>query len=229
MIPNSERFLSAFAKIEKECRLIAGNVQYVKFYQLLHEAGKKSEIVQRYQFDLQEYADLRNAIVHQRSPEGKIIAEPTNEVIEDIEKIAKLLCEPERVEQFFIKPIRTCKYADNLKEIALHLEANQSTKIPVYNEDLFCFLLTTDMIERCFLHNENRISILRVKDCEEYLKEAENVGFICKETSIHDAFAKFTTAYSKGIILKALIITENGKREEKPCGIITLSDLVQTK
>ncbi len=223
---NSERFLNAFARIEKECRIIADNIQYVKFYQLLHEAGKKSEVIQKYQFDLQEYADLRNAIVHQRSPEGNIIAEPNDEVTEQIEKIAKLLCEPDRVEQFFIKPIRTCRLDDNLKEIALQLEDHDSTKIPAYNDQEFCFLLTTDMIERCFLHHEDRIAQLKVKDCEVYLKETENVGFISKDTSVQDAFARFIRAYSKGMILKALIITENGKREENPCGIITLSDLI---
>lgn len=226
---NSERFLNAFACIEKECRIIAGNIQYVKFYQLLHEAGKKSEVIQKYQFDLQEYADLRNAIVHQRSPMGETIAEPNEDVTERIEKIAKLLSEPERVEQFFIKPIRTCTLEDNLKEIALQLEVHESTKIPVYREHQFCFLLTTDMIERCFLHHEDSISQLKVKDCEAYLKETENVGFISKDTSIHDAFARFTKAYTNGIILKAVIITESGNREEKPCGIITLSDLIHSK
>lgn len=226
---NSERFLNAFAQIEKECRIIAGNIQYTKFYQLLHEAGKKSEIVRKYQFDLQEYADLRNAIVHQRSPEGKIIAEPNDEVTENIEMIAELLCKPEQVGQLFIKPIRTCRLNDNLKETAFQLEKADSTKIPVYREDEFRFLLTTEMIERCFLHHENSISQLTVKDCEEYLKETENVGFVAKDLSVHDAFSKFTKSYSNGIILKALIITEHGKREEKPCGIITLSDLVHSK
>ena len=71
---NAQRFLNAFAMIEKQLKQITGVTRYSRFYQLLNQASRSSGLVRKYEMELQEYADLRNAIVHQRSDEGHIIA-----------------------------------------------------------------------------------------------------------------------------------------------------------
>ena len=53
---------------------------------------------------MKEYGDLRNAIVHDRA-DGKVIAEPNDDVVVQIEKIAALLLEPRRLYRFFRKKV----------------------------------------------------------------------------------------------------------------------------
>ena len=91
---NAQRFLNAFAMIEKQLKQITGVTRYSRFYQLLNQASRSSGLVRKYEMELQEYADLRNAIVHQRSDEGHIIAIPIDEVVADIEELARKICEP---------------------------------------------------------------------------------------------------------------------------------------
>ena len=86
---NAQRFLNAFAMIEKQLKQITGVTRYSRFYQLLNQASRSSGLVRKYEMELQEYADLRNAIVHQRSDEGHIIAIPIDEVVADIEELAR--------------------------------------------------------------------------------------------------------------------------------------------
>ena len=94
---NAQRFLNAFAMIEKQLKQITGVTRYSRFYQLLNQASRSSGLVRKYEMELQEYADLRNAIVHQRSDEGHIIAIPIDEVVTEIEELARKICEPPRV------------------------------------------------------------------------------------------------------------------------------------
>lgn len=109
---NAQRFLNAFAMIEKQLKQITGVTRYSRFYQLLNQASRSSGLVRKYEMELQEYADLRNAIVHQRSDEGHIIAIPIDEVVADIEELARKICEPPKVSAHFLKPVKICDPPD---------------------------------------------------------------------------------------------------------------------
>lgn len=67
IVKNSDRFLTAFNRIDPQMRDIAGVRDYMPFYRLIDQAKKKSLLVRKYEDDLHAYADLRNAIVHHRT------------------------------------------------------------------------------------------------------------------------------------------------------------------
>ncbi len=73
--PNSDQFLDAFSRIEKLLRRMVDGRRVDSFTFLVREAAKRSATVRRVEQDLLEYADLRNAIVHERGG-GFVIAEP---------------------------------------------------------------------------------------------------------------------------------------------------------
>lgn len=72
---NSERFLNAFNSIEHSLRKLAKKEKGTRFYKLVNIASEHYQIVQHFSNDLKEFADLRNAIVHERT-DGHVIAEP---------------------------------------------------------------------------------------------------------------------------------------------------------
>ena len=44
---NAQRFLSTFAQIEKQLKLITGNSRYTKFYLMLEEAARRNRGIRR--------------------------------------------------------------------------------------------------------------------------------------------------------------------------------------
>ena len=92
--------------------------------------------------ELQEYADLRNAIVHQRSDEGHIIAIPIDEVVAEIEELARKICEPPKVSAHFLKPVKICDPQTEIREAVDIMETMGSSKLPVYAQGGFHALLT---------------------------------------------------------------------------------------
>lgn len=223
---NAQRFLSAYASIEKSLKQITGRTKYVKFYQLLQEATIKNKFAQKYEIELQEYAELRNAIVHQRDGVGKIIAQPTLETVEDIEKIAELLDEYHPVSKYFLKRVLICKFEESILEVQKRMQENKISKIPVYDERGIVGILTVEAIANwACAQLVKSTEINKVKDIYESINENEKVFFLAKNASVYEVIRIYNTSMKKGQIVLAIIITEEGIKTQKPIGIITVKDL----
>ena len=75
---NSDRFLAAFSRIEQSLRKMTKSSKQDSFGTLLDRAT--SATIRRFSNDLREFAELRNAIVHERGG-GYVIAEPHPETV----------------------------------------------------------------------------------------------------------------------------------------------------
>ncbi|MEG0076298.1 CBS domain-containing protein [Anaerorhabdus sp.] len=223
---NAQRFLSAYAAIEKSLKQITGKTKYVKFYQLMQEASYKNKFVQKYEVELQEYAELRNAIVHQRDGVGKIIAQPTLETVEDIEKIAELLDEYHPVSKYFLKKVLTCTLEEPILLVQKRMQENNISKIPVYSDKGIIGILTVEAIAKWACAKlENRTEANQVHDIYEGISENEKVFFLSKNASVYEVIRIYNTSMKNGQLVLAIIITEEGIKTQKPIGIITVKDL----
>lgn len=228
MEDNASRFLSAFVQIEKRLRMIAGEMRYEKFFRLLEEAAKKNQIVKRYEFNLQEFADLRNAIVHQRDGVGEIIAQPTDGVVNEIEEILKLLSEEPKVEQLFLKKVFVCREGDKVLEIETLMREKGYSKIPVVRNRMVVGLLHIEKIAQWACdYIQQTTQKTSVGEIMEDIRGKRNVIFVSKETSVYEIPSLFTQSLKKGNRLEAVFITETGSEKEKLIGIITVKDLPQ--
>jgi hypothetical protein len=99
MAQNADRFLTAFVSIEKYLRRRTESDRLISFYALIEKTVQKDASVRAYEIDLKEYADLRNAIVHERSG-GQPIAEPHDDVVRRIELLTDIITRPPGVEVF---------------------------------------------------------------------------------------------------------------------------------
>lgn len=225
---NSERFLSAFIKIEAKLKEIVGNDVHKAFYQLVDRAAVKNPGIEKYRGTLKEYAELRNAIVHKRI-DDEAIAEPHIKVVEDLEFICEMLTKPLTLESEFLQKVVKCSSYDKLSVATRKMFKNNFSKIPVYENRKFEGLLTTDSIARWVAYNLES-GVVFTEDVDvgtilEFSANKQSYTFISKTATVFEAIDVFEHWYKKGLRLNAIIITESGDKNEPPLGILSLFDL----
>lgn len=81
--------MQAFRSIEGYLRKINEDYRVDGFARSLRDASKSDKTLRNYLDILLEYAELRNAIVHTLTSDGKPIAEPHKEVVRILNTLPK--------------------------------------------------------------------------------------------------------------------------------------------
>lgn len=224
---NAERFLDAFARIERRVKRLAGARPTEAFSAVLGQAARANSAVRRYQDDLREFAELRNALVHRRAG-GDIIAEPHDSVTAEIEHIAELVTAPPPAMRLFARRVRTIDERAPLTEALAIMRREGFAQIPVQRDGRFQALLTADVLTRWLTASvENGfpdLGAVSVGDVCVYARDAE-WDFLPRTASVFDALERFRRPERVGRRLYALLITEHGRANEGLLGIITVADL----
>lgn len=218
---NAQRFLDAYSVIETKMTSMLKETKYVPFSQLLMRCSEKNKIISSHMEALREYHELRNAIVHMRGDESEIIAEPCDSVTENIERIAKMLNMEDSILNYAVHPVKTVKLEDDIKEVFAMMKSLDTSKIPVFDGNVYKGVLTTTMIAEYALNDSSRGT---VKDALKSAKE-DRVLFLSKNANIQEAIKGFDKSIKEGKKLLAILITEHGNINEVPLGIITMADI----
>jgi len=144
---NSDRFLNAFNSIERSLRKFTKKEKGERFYTLVDVASKSYPIVRHFSNDLKEFADLRNAIVHERT-DGHVLAEPNNQAVEMIEHIASLLSNPPKVIPLFKCKVYALSVGDPIAKAVKAMSERSFSQMPVYDGAAFVGLLTANTVAR---------------------------------------------------------------------------------
>ncbi len=219
---NADRFLDAYAKIEKQMNDIAGTTKYYTFSRLLSMTAPKNRTIRANQEYLREYSELRNAIVHQRDDELEIIAQPTDRTVENIERIASLLTAGKRLYKYATMPVKRADAEDDMRSCFAKMREMDTTKLPVYRDDVYIGLATMTKIAEKGLDHE--ADTVRAADLIEQETPARTV-FFAKDSLVEDAAEVFEEALHEGRRPPVILITETGSYRQKPLGIITSYDL----
>lgn len=233
MILNSDRFLTAFNRIDHTLRDIVEAKDFMPFYRLVDQARKKSPLVRKYEDDLRSYADLRNAIVHHRTSTEFVIAEPHLQIVEKIERIDEVLAKPKLVGQLFRKRVMTFQISDSLNHTLKVIRKRKYTQFPVYDGNIFKGLITTVGITNWLAtsmsgsHLPKQVPTLQ--DILQHEKNAAsaNYKFISRYITIYEAEEIFKQGVERGRRFEALLITEHGKPHQKLIGIVTPIDIMK--
>ncbi len=226
---NSERFLNAFSRIEEEMTRRMHSSRYISYAEMARRLAKVDKTYRRYRRFLEEFGDLRNAIVHERI-DGEVIAEPHIKEVEKIEQIADILTKPEMVLPRFQKKVEIAYMDEKLSAVINRMKPKRFSKLPVYNrEGVYEGLLTTDAFSYYVVDHIKdivcEIPDAQVKDVIEFDKKGRHVRFISRHSTLVDVVMEFEQALHTGQRLNEVIITEHGEMHEKPIGIISVSDL----
>ena len=219
---NADRFLDAYAEIEKQMNNIAGSTKYYTFSRLLSITAPKNRTIRTNQEYLREYAELRNAIVHQRDDELEVIAQPTDRTVENIERIASLLTSGKLLYKYATMPVRRAEAADDVRKCYAMMREMNTTKLPVYRDDVFIGLATMTMVAARGL--DGSADIAEAADLIESETPSRTV-FFAKDALLEEAVDAFEEAMQKGQRPPVILITETGSHRQKPLGIITAYDL----
>lgn len=228
---NSDRFLTAFNRIDHRLRNIVGAKDFMPFYRLVDQAKKKEVLVRKYEDDLRSYADLRNAIVHHRTSMDYVIAEPHVEVVEKIEQIDITLAKPTLVGQMFRKKVHVFQEEDSLKHVLKVIRNRKFTQFPVYSNDQFKGLVTTvgitNWLATVMGGNQIPKRVPTLHDILMHEKNKVNYKFISRYITIYEAEEIFKQGVERGRRFEALLITEHGKSHQKLIGIVTPLDIMK--
>lgn len=225
---NSERFLNAFIEIEQELRSIVGSDRYLSFYNLVNRASSINKTVEIFAIYLKEYADLRNAIVHERI-DGQPIAEPHETAVLHLEEILDILKSPPRIEDGFLGEVVTCTPSDPIGYAMKRMLCESFSQFPVYMDSKFVGLLTAETVARWVADRLScGVGLIEEESVSEVLKYTEypeNYAFIGRKATLFEVLSLFEEFNKQGRILKAVIVTSTGDKHEIPVGILTTFDL----
>lgn len=224
---NSERYLSAFAAIEKYLKKICNFDTWATFSQVVNEASRRISVVRRFEDDLKEFAELRNAIVHERGG-GYIIAEPNLRAVERIEQILDVITNPPKVIPTFQVEVLAFDVHTPVAKAVESMAKKDISQVPITDKDNFMALLTTDTITRWLgLNVKDDIFCLNesiIGKVLEYSESFDNYKFISKKSTLIETMEAFHLFEDQGKRLDAALITESGKVKEKIIGIVTVAD-----
>ena len=225
---NADRFLNAYSAIEGEMKRMLKLGEHRRFFELVDRSARINPVIERFRFDLKEFSELRNAIVHDRAG-GEIIAEPNNDAVASIENIAGLLLEPPKVAPLFLKEVFSLTINDLVSQAIRSLSRLSYTQAPILDEDKLVGLLTSHMIVKWMglrLNDESLdIEHMVIKDILEQMGSESTYELVSVNKALFEIPDLFYQWQSKGNKLEAVLITQNGKSEEKLQGIITNRDL----
>jgi predicted transcriptional regulator len=226
----SERFEVAFNKIHTWLQKNIKNAKTNKYTELLRLGFPMHSIIRKHYDDLKIFGRLRNSIVHDKVEQGFYIAEPHLSVVEKIETIASKINEPRPALSIATKPVFYYFEDAKLKDILTVINRKMYSVYPIYNQNGFKWLLTAEGIIQWFSQNLVGNSVyfdeVRVQDLYTFSRSLL-VEFVGKETDMFVVEEIFEEYHHKNKKLEAVIITETGKKSEKPQGIITSWDLVE--
>jgi predicted transcriptional regulator len=226
---NSERFLNAFISIETYMSQRLKGQGRLSFQQKVQILSKLDSSFARYKIDLEEYAQLRNAIVHDRI-QNEVIAEPHLKTVEHIEHILEILTQPILVQQHFLGKVYYGKRSDSLEKTIGLMSKHHFSKLPIYDDKLhFVGLLSADVIvEYLYHHMKEMMGCLPEVKVSEVLKtdtKSRSVEFIPTHYRLLSVIELYEKSLQSGRRLHAIIITRDGASNQEPLGIISVTDL----
>jgi CBS domain-containing protein len=225
---NSDKFLQTFSVLESWLRKQTSATRSASFYELVERVAGADQAVRRYKDDLKEFADLRNAIVHERT-DGHVIAEPNERAVTDFDRIRKALLNPPTVIPKFQLTVRSRDVNESVGTAVTDMSAGAFSQLPVLSSGRVIGLLTTETVVR-WLASElcNDLVSLQETTIDKVLPHVEDRDHYCflpRTATLLHALSRFEDFASRGKDLDAILISHDGKPEQQLLGILTVYDL----
>lgn len=226
---NSDKFIQSFKSIEQLLKKILNIEEYISFNKMVEDASRKNSTIQNYKIDLKEFAELRNAIVHQRTDDNRAIAEPHPQTVSQIIAIVEKIENPLKVIPEFHSKIETVEAGAKISDALDRFYKGDYSQLPVIENGKFIDLLTTDTVTRWIAASKDGEGYLllnvAVREVLPYKEFEENYRFISRNTTLVEALKIIEEVEYKDRPLDALLITDGGKKEQKLLGVITHYDI----
>ena len=217
-----------FSTIESWLRQEAGADRSASFYQLVDRGAVRNRAVARYRDDLKEFADLRNAIVHERS-DDHVIAEPNDRAVAEFERVRAALLTPPAVIPKFQKAVQSKATTDSVGDAVIIMRNGSFSQLPILSNGKVVALLTAETVVR-WLASEVSNELVspwqtKIEHVLQHTEDQDHYRLLSRRATLLDALAQFEDFAAQGKDLDAILISEDGKPEQQLLGILTLYDL----
>ena len=229
---NAERFLTAYNNIDYGLRAIYGFKRSMTYSDVVRRSVVLNSVVRKYEDDLIDFGRLRNAIIHQGNHKY-IIAEPHDDIVEMIERLADLITEPPlAVDTVGNKEVLTINHDMKVAQAMELIYRTGYSNLPTYNgEKLIGILNGRKLVNvlgekvglgvnlETFIHETTVAEILPSMGEDYYFMLAD------QKLTIDNAMNYFENNRKLLIIL----VTKDGKDTGKPLKIISSADIIDMK
>ncbi len=229
---NADRFISAYNQIDYSLRTIYDFKRSMSFSDVVRRSVVLNSVVRKYEEDLIDYGRLRNAIIHNGNRKY-VIAEPHDDVVVQIEKLAELISEPPlAIDRVGNREVITINQDMSIGKAMELMARTGYSNLPTYGGDKLIGILNGRKLINIlgnkladginlqeFVDNTSVGTIIQDMGDDYYFMLAD------EELTIDEAMNYFENNRKLLIIL----ITKNGKDSSRPLGIISSADIIDMK
>ena len=228
---NSDKFLSLFNRLTKRLEEINQSRRHQNFRALLAQTSRHHQLVREHFDDLKEMAELRTAIVHKTTRQA--IAEPSNEVVEQLQQIYTLLTKPPTVMSIASHPVYTCDLKDLVVSVVAKMATEGFEHVPVYERGKFIGVFSGPVLFKWLAAQRGRATCdwttLDMTALKSYLDSpgapVNGYKFVGQKTdvfAVQDDFLAFANERQR---LGAVFVTKTGRSNEKIVGVVASGSL----
>lgn len=226
---NARRFIISYNNIDQSLRAQYDLSKSSSYTEVIRRASRMNAFVKKYEDQLVDYGRLRNAIVHSFN-ENMVIAEPHLDVVEEYERLAKVICTPPlAVDTVCNKDIKTINHDATVAEVVQNIYKSGNSNWPVYKDGMLIGVA-----------NSRRL----IKEIGKKVYEKRDINEFLQNTKIEDAISNFgednyytitnknvtldkiLQLFSENRKLSLIILTETGSLLEQPIGVIAIADIM---
>ncbi len=219
-------FIGLYNQLADHLITLTGSNQFERFYHLIDMAAEKNAAVKLHAQQLKKYGDFRNVIEHN----NEFFDEPSEGTLARFQALAKSILSPEPLLPTFQKDVHCFSSSELLGSALGYMRTNDYSQVVVHNGEKLA-LLTLEGVARWLAQSSEDDHVLLKKSIIEHALAHENegsFGVMGRNHSVYDAKDAFSRPLgSNKTRLHAMIITQNGKIEEKPLGIVTPWDILE--
>jgi predicted transcriptional regulator len=223
----ASRFINAYNTIDHSLRTQYNFKTNISFSDLIRRCASLNQVIRLYEDDLIDFARLRNAIIHGKNEQ--VIAEPHEDVVETLEKVAKIISTPPLLVDVIKKDAVNYITAESkLRDYVIMSSTIGHSNIPVYKREMLIGVLQRHSFLESLGHiaREGRSldEFLGSTTIEAFLRETPlNTHFtiVSAKITIEEVIEKFTNRK-----LSAILITSDGTSGGKLIGIVTTADII---
>ena len=227
---NATKFINAYNQIDYSLRVQYNFKRSMSFSDLIRRSVLLNHVVRKYEDDLIDYGRLRNAIIH-RSNDSLIIAEPHDSVVENIERIARLITTPPNALQTICKEdVLTVDHNVKIKKVIGLMAQKSFSNIPIYKDGTLLGVANGQKILEWIGANINQKNDIEKVISNTDIAEILNFNSVFKQYEVLPASATIEEVldhFNKNRKLLTVLITKSGSMQELPLGIITTTNIVE--
>lgn len=232
--PRSTRFLEAYNRLDDLMRKRMNARPGVNYSQLLQEMVKRGDVLQSALYELEAFARLRNAIVHNPlASDSRPIAEPHPDVVRKYENLVLSVLKPPPAMTVAVPADRTftADWSDGVLRVVEMMRKNVYTHVPILQNERIVGVFSESTLFAALAANR-RIAIDDATTLHELRAFVPSSGdasevfeFLSATASIAEVALRFQTNFKERRRLGALFLTESGDQSGRLSGLITAWDV----